>query len=433
VSCKVLVKGVAVWQGDGFSGAVDLLIDEGRIARMGKGLSDPSAVEIRAEDWLALPGLVDLHAHLGEPGHEERESLDTGLAAAAWGGFTHVVAMPDTQPPVDTESAVQYLKERASRIRGARLLICAALTKERSGMELAELAHLAAAGACALGDAAPVEDPALMRRALQYASMLELPVFAQAADARLSGGGVAHEGSAGHWLGLPGIPASAEWIAVARELLLAEETGGRVHLQGVSTGRSVQLIREAKRRGVRVTAEVGFYHLLLDDEALADYDTRKKLMPPLRPRADGEALLEGVLDGTVDCIVTDHTPCTPEEKDAEFDVAPFGAAGLEVALPALYSRLVATGKVSWAALIEALSARPRRIAGLGEARIAEGAPCDLTLFAPGESGSVDPSRWRSKARNTPLAGERLYGRVKGIAVGRRLCGPCFEELEEVAG
>lgn len=429
MSSKVLIKGVSVWQGRGFSPETDLLVEDGRIVRMGKGLSDPAARAVDARGWLALPGLVDLHAHLGEPGHEERETLASGLVAAAWGGFTHVVAMPDTRPPADSEAAVHYLRERARVIHGAELLVCGALTKGRAGEELAELAHLAAAGACALGDAAPVEDASLMRRALQYARMLDRPVFAQACDARLAQGGAAHEGSAGQWLGLPGIPASAEWVALARELLLAEEVGGRVHLQGVSTARSVELIREAKRRGVAVTAEASFHNLLLDDSALADYDTNKKLMPPLRPREDIEALLEAIRDGTVDCIVTDHTPCTEEEKDVEFDLAPFGAAGLEVALPALYTKLVATGKLGWADLIEALSVRPRRVIGLEEARIAEGARCDLTLFAPGESYRVDPSAWRSRAKNTPFAGELLSGRVQGTLIGSRMVGPCFEGEE----
>ena len=432
MNSKVLIKGAAVWQDGGFVPGMDLLIGGGRITRIGRGLSDLSAHVIDASGWLVLPGLVDLHAHLGEPGHEERESLSTGLVAAAWGGFTHVLAMPDTQPPVDSEATVQYLRERARGARGAELLVCGALTKGRLGQELAELAHLVEAGARAVGDAAPIEDASLMRRALQYAAMLGVPVLAQATDARLAAAGAAHEGSAGQWLGLPGIPASAEWVAVARELLLAEEVDGRVHLQGVSTLRSVEMIREAKRRGVAVTAEVSLYNLLLDDEALVGYDTHKKLMPPLRPRKDVDALVAAVEEGVVDCIVTDHTPCTPEEKDAEFDVAPFGAAGLEVALPALYTKLVVPGRLSWAALIDALSVRPRQVAGLEEARIVEGAACDIVLFDPQEPYRVDPGTWHSRARNTPLAGEILSGRVQGIVVGDRRCGLCFEEAGEGA-
>lgn len=432
MSSKVLIKGVSVWNGRGFSPGTDLLVEEGRITRMERGLAAGSAPVVKAQDWVALPGLVDLHAHLGEPGHEEREDLDTGLVAAAWGGFTHVVAMPDTQPPVDAEATVHHLRARARSIRGAELLVCAALTKGRAGAELAELAHLVAAGACAVGDAGPVDDPSLVRRALQYTAMLGVAVFAEAREARLAAGGAAHEGAAGQWLGLAGIPASAEWVAVARELLLAEEVGGRLHLQGISTARSVEMVREAKRRGVAVTAEANLYNFILDDEALADYDANKKLMPPLRPRADIQALVEGVREGVIDCIVTDHSPRTAEEKDAEFDLAPFGAAGLELALPALYTGLVATGALDWGHLIEALSTRPRRVVGLQEARIAEGAVCDFTLFAPGDVYCVEPAAWRSRAKNTPLAGEALSGKVQGTLIRDRRCGPCFADLEEGA-
>ena len=433
MSSKVLIKDVSIWQGDGFSPATDLLISEGRIARIGHGLSDSQARLVEAEGWLALPGLVDLHAHLGEPGHEEKENLESGLVAAAAGGFTYVLAMPDTQPPVDTEATAQFVRQRAKLVCGANLLVCGALTKGRAGSELAELAHLVEAGAVALGDARPLGDPSLLRRGLQYATMLGVPLLAQTGDETLAQQGVVHDGDVGHWLGLPGIPASAEWITVARELLIAEEVHGRIHVQGISTARSVELIREAKRRGVKVTVEANLYNLLLDDESLGDYDTCKKLTPPLRPAEDVQAVIAAIEEGLIDCIVTDHTPCTREEKEAEFDLAPFGAVGLELALSALHTMLIKPGKLSWSALIQALSVRPRRIVGLPQAELVEGAECDLTLFASEEPYCVEPAAWRSRSQNTPLAGVTLKGKVQGTLIGGRLLGPCFEEWPQARG
>lgn len=429
MSSKVLIKDVSIWQGKGFSEPVDLLIHGERIERIGQGLADGEAEVVVARDWLALPGLVDLHAHLGEPGHEERESLETGLAAAAAGGFTHVVAMPDTDPPVDNPATARFLQERARVVSGAKLLVCGSLSKGREGKELAELAHLTEAGAVLLGDAKSLADPSLLRRGLQYASMLGVAVATQAGDERLMGGGAVHDGSVGHWLGLPGIPASAEWTTLARDLLLAEEVGGRIHVQGISTARSVELLKDAKDRGVAVTAEVNLYNLLLTDETVADYDTRKKVMPPLRPPADLEAIVAAVEEGVVDCIVTDHTPCTVEEKDAEFDLAPFGAVGLELALSALHTYLVRADGLSWRAVVEAMSLRPRRVVGLTEARIEEGAMCDLVLFAPDEPFRVDPTGWHSRGQNTPLAGMTLQGRVQGTILGTGRFGPCFKKTE----
>lgn len=427
MSSKLLIKGVSVWNGDEFAPQADILVAGGRIERIGVGLADDQARVVDALGWLALPGLVDLHAHLGEPGREDRESLESGLAAAAAGGFTHVVAMPDTAPPVDTQATALFIRQRAAGLAGAELLVCGALSKGREGKELAELAHLVEAGAVLLSDAGPVGDPSLLRRGLQYASMLGVAVAAPAVDEALARGGAVHEGSVGHWLGLPGIPPSAEWAALARNILIAEEVGGRLHVQGVSTARSVQLLEEAKKRGIAVTAEVNLYNLLFTDEALADYDTSKKVMPPLRPASDREAVISAVEAGVVDCIVTDHTPCTVEEKDAEFDLAPFGAVGLELALPALHTYLVRERRLSWRALVEALSVRPRRVVGLPEARIEPGVTCDLTLFAPDESWRVDPLAWRSRGRNSPLAGATLWGRVQGTIVGERVFGPCFDQ------
>ena len=428
MSSKTLVKSVSLWSMAGFIHEQDLLIDDGRLARVGRGLAAPGAAVVDARGWVAIPGLVDLHCHLGEPGQEERETLETGLLSAAWGGFTAVLAMPDVDPPLDSDTGIGYVLQKGASARGARVFACAAATKGRKGKELAELARLRAAGASAAGDAAPIQDAAIVRRLLEYAGMLDMPVLIEARDESLAGGGVAHEGIEAGWLGLAGIPASAEWVALARDLLLAEEAGGRLHVQGVSTGRSVSLLREAKARGVRATAECSFHHLILDDAALADYGTNKKLMPPLRPRRDVESLIEGVKEGVVDCIVTDHTPLTAEEKDVEFDYAPFGAAGFEAALPALYTHLVRPGLLSWSELVSAVSLRPRAVLGLALPQFNEGERCDLVLFNPEVEQAVDPAGWKSKARNTPFAGERLFGRVEGVFIGGEVFGPLEAEV-----
>ena len=429
MSLKLLIKGVSLWSPAGFIHEQDVLIEDGRLARIGRGLAAAGAPVIDARGWIALPGLVDLHSHLGEPGQEERETLASGLMSAAWGGFTAVLAMPDTDPPLDSETGVGYVLRQGALTPGARIFVAAAATKGRKGEELAELARLRKAGASAAGDAGPIADAAIVRRLFEYAKMLDMPVLLEARDARLSSGGVAHEGAEAGWLGLAGIPSSAEWVALARDLLLAEEAGGRLHVQGVSTGRSVALLGEAKARGVRVSAECTFHHLILDDSALADYDTAKKLLPPLRPRRDVEALIEGVKDGTVDCIVTDHTPVTFEEKNVEFDYAPFGAAGFEAALPALYTHLVRPGLLSWSELANAMSLRPRALMGLEQPQFNEGEPCDMILFNPEAEGVLDPAGWRSKARNTPFAGARLWGRVEGTFLGDRVYGPLGAEVE----
>ena len=428
MNSPLLIKGAVIFTEAGPVHDCDLLIAEGRVARMGRGLADRKAQVVQAAGWLVLPGLVDLHVHLGEPGREDRETLRTGLEAAAWGGFTSVLTMPDTEPPVDRESDVQYLLGRSARLPGARALVCCALTKGRRGEELAELAGMKAAGAVAAGDAKPVRDARVVRRALEYARMLDLPVFTEAQDEDLSRGGVAHEGEVGGWLGLAGIPAASEWVALARDMLLAESTGGRLHVQGVSTRRSVDLIRAAKARGVNVTAECPFHHLILTDEALGSYDTATKLLPPLRTADDAAALAEGIREGIIDCIVSDHTPATREEKDVEFDYAAFGAAGLEALLPALHTELVRKGALTWNDVIDALSRRPRRILGLPQPAFAEGEACEITLFNPDVDDVIEPERWRSLARNTPLAGRTVKGRVEGIFAGGVARGRWAEEV-----
>lgn len=426
MSLPLLLKGVHVWDGQGFA-EEDLLIRDGRIARRGKGLSDASARTLRLPGVLVLPGLVDVHVHVGEPGREDRESVATALAAAARGGFTRVVFMPDTDPPVDDEHAVAFLLRRAGEEGPVWAGVCAAITKRREGKELAELAQLVEAGAVALGDAGPVADASVLLRAFEYSKLVRVPLLVEAREPGLAADGVAHEGEVATRLGLAPIPPAAEWTALARDLILAEVSGGRLHVQGVSTARSVRMIEEAKRRGVRVSAECGFHHLLLDHTALAGYDASVKLLPPLREPADVEALVEGVRSGVIDCVVTDHTPFTLEEKSVEFDYAPFGAAGLEVALAAVHTRLVRPGILEWADIVRAMSEGPRRALGLPPAGLTEGAPCEVTLFDPEREWRLEPGTLRSRARSTPFLGERFLGAVVGTYVDGRAIGEALVE------
>lgn len=426
MSSPLLLKRLQLWSGDGFV-AEDILVREGRIARRGKGLSDPSARTVDLEGVLALPGLVDLHAHVGEPAREDRESVASALAAAARGGFTRVLFMPDTEPPLDEERGVVHFLRRAEEAGVVRAAVCGALTKGREGRELAEVAQLVEAGALALGDAGPIADAAVMLRALEYSRLLPVPLLVEAREKSLAEEGVAHEGEVATLLGLAGIPPAAEWTALARDLLLAEASGGRLHVQGLSTARSLAMVEEAKARGVQVSVECGFHHLLFDHGALVDYDTTKKLLPPLREPSDVEALIDGVRRGAVDCIVTDHTPLTPEEKAVEFDYAPFGASGLDVALAAIHTRLVRPGALTWADLVRAMSDRPRRLLGLPPVEFAEGALCEMTLFDPEAEWVVEPASMRSKAKNTPLLGERLSGEVVGVFAEGRPSGELLTE------
>ncbi len=385
------------------------------------------------EGWVVAPGLVDLHTHLREPGFEAKETIQTGALAAVRGGFTTICCMPNTNPVIDSRATVEFVLQAAATAP-ARVYPVAAITRGESGEALVEMVELAAAGAVAFSDdGLPVGSSRLLRLALEYASPLGLPVVEHCQDADLAGAGVMHEGAVSTLLGLPGWPAAAEEIMLARDLLLVRLTGARYHAAHLSSAGSVALIRAAKREGLPVTAEVTPHHLLLTDSwvagrrtgplagALASlqmplppgerYDTNTKVNPPLRQASDCLALLEGVRDGTIDAIATDHAPHTWVDKACEFETAAFGISGLETALAALLA-LVHTGELSLSSLIAALSERPARAWNLAAGTLQAGAPADLLIFDPMEVWSVDPSRFASLGRNTPLAGVSLCGRVR---------------------
>ncbi len=403
--------------------AADVLLQEGRISAVGRALEADARV-FDARGLLVCPGFVDLHAHLREPGFEYKETIETGTRAAARGGFTTVCAMPNTEPPIDSRAAVDFVLRRAAELGRVRVLSVGCVTRGRQGTLLADLGELASAGCVALSDdGSPVPDAGLMRHALEYANALGLAIIDHCEDPAL-GGGVMHEGWVSTRLGLEGIPAASEESAIARDIALARQTGAHVHIAHVSTAGGVDLVRRAKIEGVRVTAEVTPHHLTLTHErvmsrpgssALA-YDTNAKMSPPLRTEKDVEACVTGLAEGTIDAIATDHAPHAVQEKLCEFDVAANGIVGLETAFSLVFTQAVGRFGLTLERAIEALTIGPVRALGLdrlvpGLGALKQGAPADLAIIDPTAVWTVDPSEFASKGRNTPLAGRELRGRI----------------------
>jgi dihydroorotase len=399
----------------------DVLVDGERVAAVEKRIPARGARVLDAEGKLVLPGLIDMHVHLREPGQEYKETVATGTRAAARGGFTAVAAMPNTDPVADTAGVIRYVLEKAEDAGYARVCPVGALTRGSRGGELSEMGELCAAGAVAFSDdGRSVTSAAVMRRAMEYARMLGVPVISHCEDETLAGSGVMHEGLVSTRLGLRGIPAAAEEVMVARDLILAEMTGCHLHVAHVSTAGAVRLIREAKARGVRVTAEATPHHFTLTDRAVGDYNTLAKVKPPLRTDADVAAVREGLADGTIDVIATDHAPHAPHEKDVEFDAAAFGLVGLETAVGLVFTELVAKGVLDIPAAVAKMSLNPARILGLPSGDIEPGAVADLTVIDPDASEVVDPALLVSKSKNTPFDGYRLKGLPYATVVGGKV-------------
>jgi dihydroorotase len=376
---------------------------------------------IDAAGLVVTPGLVDMHVHLREPGREEDETIETGTRAAVVGGFTSVACIPNTEPPIDTQAAVEFIHQKAARADNCNVFVVACVSRGREGKELAEIGRLVEAGAVAFSDdGAPVWDAELMRRALEYCRMFDKPILAHEEVLELSRGGVMHEGLVSLVLGLPGMPAAAEDVMIGRDIALAEVTGGRLHVMHVSTAGGVALVREAKRRGARVTAEATPHHFTLTDEGLRGFDANHKMSPPLRTAADVEAIVDGLVDGTIDCIATDHAPHAREKKMLELDRAPFGILGLETAVGLAVTRLVATGRMGWPRLVEAMSTLPAGILGINRGTLRPGAVADVTLIDPDVTWRVDATRLQSRSVNTPFDGWTLRGRAVATIVGGRV-------------
>lgn len=371
--------------------------------------------QLDAERFVLAPGFVDLHAHLREPGFEEKETIETGSAAAAAGGYTSVVCMANTNPVVDDPSVVEYIACRAREVGRCRVLVAGALTKGRLGEIINEYYHLKRAGVVALSDdGAWVTNSQVMRTGLEYADLHALPVIAHCEDSFLAQAAQMNEGYTSTRLGLKGSPSAAEEIAVSRDLMLAQLTGARLHVAHVSTAGAVDLVRRAKKKGIRVTAEATPHHLTLDDRLLDGYDPNYKVNPPLRSAKDVEALRAGLLDGTIDCVATDHAPHSEIDKDVEFDEAPVGMIGLETAFAHLHTELVVKGVLDLLDLVKLLTIKPATALGLPGGRILREAPADLVLIDPAEEWTFEKRLIRSRSKNTPLIGARFTGRVQGV-------------------
>jgi dihydroorotase len=401
----------------GVDGRDDLLIEDGTIAQIGPGGVGDGVDVVECDGLVVLPGLVDTHVHLREPGREDEETVESGTRAAARGGFTAVCAMPNTTPACDTGSAVRFLRDRAAAVGVVRVHPVGALTAGRGGERLAEIGDMVAEGAVAVSDDGDwVLDAGLMRIAMDYVKGFSVPVVSHCEDPCLAAGGVVNEGVASTRLGLPGWPAAAEEVAVARDIRLAELTGCRLHVAHLSTRGSIGAVRAAKERGLPVTCEVTPHHLLLDEDDIVDYDTNKKMNPPLRTAEDREALVEGLVDGTVDCIATDHAPHAPHEKESEFELAPFGTTGLETALPLAVTHLVSTGTLDWSDLARLMSHGPREAFGLDPVGLEEGSVADITVVDPGIEWTVSPGGFESRSGNSAFLGASLVGGARHVLV-----------------
>ena len=398
----------------------DLLVRDGIILAIGQSSHEKVDETIDATGLIVTPGLIDMHVHLREPGREEDETIETGTRAALAGGFTSVACIPNTEPPTDTQAAVEFIHQKAVRADTCNVFVVGCVSRNREGKELAEIGQLVEAGAVAFSDdGAPIYDAELMRRAFEYCRMFDKPIFAHEEVLELSRGGVMHEGLVSLVLGLTGMPAAAEEVMIGRDIALAEVTGGRLHVMHVSTARGVELIRAAKARGTRVTAEACPHHFTLTDESLRGFDSNAKMSPPLRTAVDVEAIISGLVDGAIDCIATDHAPHAPEKKMLEIDRAPFGILGLETALGLSITRLVATGRIGWPRLVEAMSLLPAQILGVTRGTLRTGAIADITLINPDLSWRVDVDKFCSKSVNSPFQGWVLKGRaVFTIVAGR---------------
>ncbi len=413
----LLIKGGEVVQpGSGRRSSADIEIRNRTIARIGEGLSPHGIPVFDCSGKLVSPGWIDMHVHLREPGYEHKETIRTGCAAAAFGGFTAVACMPNTDPPIHTRDVVEFVVERAED-EAVDVYPIACVSRERAGKQIAEMADLVEGGAVAFSDdGSPVQDAGLMRLALEYSSMLDRPVINHMEDLELNHDGHMSEGEVATRLGVPGIPGLAEEVMIARDALIAEFTGGSVHVAHISTAKGVELVRRAKKDGVRITAEVCTHHFALTDEAVeaTDYSTNTKMHPPLRTAADIAAIKEGLRDGTIDAICTDHAPHASFEKEVEFIAAPFGIIGLETAWGLIGREILSTGVLSLGAAIEKIVVAPRNILRIPVPTIAEGEPANLTIFDDTTRWSFERRHIRSKSQNTPFVGTEMVGKAWAI-------------------
>jgi len=420
---KILIKnGRIVDPSQNLDDTRDLLIENGKIARIHQSITDAEAQVVQAVGEIVVPGFIDMHTHLREPGREDKETIATGCEAAAAGGFTSICCMPNTNPVNDSRSVTEFILARARQSGMVNVFPIGAVTKGSAGETLAEIGDMHAGGCVAISDdGKPICNALILRRALEYTTMFQMPVIDHCEDYNLAEGGSMHEGYYSTLLGLRGIPAMAEEIMVQRDITVAAATGGHVHIAHISTAGAVAAVREGKKNGVKVTCEVTPHHFTLTDKEVTSYDTSTKVNPPLRSEADLQAVLAGIKDGTIDCIVSDHAPHTFDDKNVEYDYAPFGISGIETAVSLALDRLVTPGLITISRMISLFSTQPARILGLknkGSLRV--GADADITFLNPQKKMTVEGERFRSKGHNTPFNGWKLKGAPAGVIVGGRL-------------
>lgn len=394
----------------------DLVLEDGKVAGLDGPSENPDTI-IDASGMIVCPGLIDMHVSLREPGFEEDETIASGTAAALAGGMTSVACMPDTQPVVDSRAAAEFILLQAARAGLANVYPIGAVTKKSGGEELAEIGQLVEAGVVAFSDATkPLANAEIMRRALEYCGMFDRPVFNHPQVPELVASGVMHEGFISTELGLRGMPAAAEDILVGRDIALAEVTGGRLHLQTISSRGSIDQIRRAKAAGLRITTEVTPHHFTLTDDRLRTFDSNYKVDPPLRTAEHVAACIEGLKDGTIEAICSDHQPFAPEKKMRELDLVPFGIIGLETLLPISIKSLIEPGHLTWPQLISKLTAGPAKILGINKGTLKVGADADVTIIDPDCRWTIDATKFRSRARNTPFDGWEVQGRARTVLV-----------------
>jgi len=415
---KMLLKSGKIIDGESSSpGAMDILLVEGKIAELKPTIEVPADFDgevIDLRDKLIFPGFFDLHVHFREPGREDEETLLTGAQAAMAGGFTSVSTMPNTQPVTDNREIIEFILDE---MKGHLVSVhpVAAITRGQKGEELVEMAELVEAGVVAFSDdGKSVANSLVLRRALEYARMFDVPIIEHCEDASLAEAGAMHEGFVSTNLGLPGIPSLSEDVVVARNIMLAEYTRGRIHIAHISSKGAVELVRRAKEKGIAVTAEATPHHFTLTDESVNSFDANFKMNPPLRSEEHVQAIIEGLKDGTIDAIATDHAPHSIEEKEVEFAAAPFGIVGLETAVGLIIQRLVKPGILTWNQVAEKLGVNPYRILGIPEPKIKTGELANLTIIDPETNWTVDKSKFKSRSRNTPFHGWHLTGKVFGV-------------------
>lgn len=409
---KLIKGGRVIDPSQGIDKVLDILIEKGKIKAIDENITTENAEIIDASGKIVTPGLIDIHVHLREPGYEAKEDIQSGSISASAGGFTSVACMPNTNPPADNKSVVEFIMEKAKRVGLIDVYPIGTISKGLKGEELSEIGDMKHSGIVGISDdGKPVMNSNLMRRALEYSSMFELPVISHCEDLNMSGEGVINEGLTSTILGLEGIPAAAEEIMAARDIRIAGLTGGKLHIAHVSTKGCVELIRRAKAKGINVTAEATPHHFTLTEESVKTFDTNTKVNPPLRTAEDVEAVRQGLKDGTIDAIVTDHAPHTIEDKELEYDYAAFGISGLETSLPLVITYLVNTGILTLSQAIEKMTINPANIMNIPKGTLKPGRDADITIIDIEKSITVDTKKFKSKGKNSPFNGWELKGSI----------------------